>query len=786
MKQTCSYENANLQEVERSENSTMQVNFMDDTQTSNQLTTKSYRKGTRFIFSFSIILFVHIIFCSFLHGQDIKIKLEEYPDLAKKFKFDVPEGKALFVFEGKEDYSFSSGNENIVQPKKVGSIYTLLVSADSPSGIISVFNDDAPTQKISYGMEMTIGNKSLPPINSKDIKYFKISMDLGLENVTDKKKREGYLDQASHGDKDNLIILFPTPKNLDLQISGETTQIARAEDRSYRIYVKPEAKKLDLISKGFNKTTIELGDSIGTKNTFYFDVRGSVADEESVDATVNIGDFLLKTDPPGALIELKGNPSFNEQKHRTPYPFKGYEAGPKMVHLTLDKYEPNDVIIVIGGKKNNRSVLLEPKFAFLNAIVEPAMPISKVLLDGKELFGIENGKKFEIPKGTHSVEITAPHYYSQTKQINPSAGQLSDLKDVKLRPKMGTITIEPGENTDGAEVFINEKSIGKLPIRNYSLQEGDYTISYKKSGVVTELDSYSLTVNVNVNKPIKSPPMINLRKIKFSTDPQSGATVYINGIEKGTTPLSLKQPVGTYKVLIKKDNYKDFSETINLFNERTEFNYSLTPNYNLSLSSTPSGATVSVDGQIMGNTPIDLLTAQGTHRIIFTESSSIRRVKHITTDNVPRKQNTVLRKDFVTGFGFIPPSEGVKMGGEVIASGSNVALIFSMMKLQPLIEIPLQNNFNGVGYAAQIGYRIPYPLDIIIHGGYGSRVFTEKDSSSNSSSNNANKVYYETFLGGITLQIHLSHNFGLYAKSDYWLKTENGNGLLMFSGGIMF
>ena len=582
MKQTCSNQNTNLEEVDRNVKSKMQVNYLDDRQTSYKLTKTSYRIGMRFIFSFTIILFVHLMFCSFLHGQDIKITWQEYPDMAKKINYNVPEGKALFIFEGEENYNFAADAETIDQPQKVGSIYKLLISADSPSGAISVFNEDASI-KINYGREMLYGNISLPPLNSKDIKYFKLKIEkrFKLENVTDKKKDEGYIVQASHGEKDNLIILFPTPKNLELQILGETTQIKKAEDGSYRVYVKPEAKKLDLISKGFNKTTIELGDSIGTKNTLYFDVRGSVVDEESVDTNVNTGDYLLKTDHPGALIELKGNPSFNEQKHRTPYLFKGYKAGKEMVHLTLDRYEPIDVLIVIGGKRNNKNITLEPKFAVLNVTAEPAIPISKVLLDGNELIGIENGKNKEIPKGNHSVEITAIHYYPQTKQVSLAAGQPIEM-NIKLLPKMGSITIAPGENADGAEVYINEKFINKLPISNYSLQEGDYTIRYKKSGLVTEQDNYVLSVNVNQNKPLKSPQMINLRKIKFSTDPKSGATVYIDGTEKGTTPLSLKLPVGNYKVLIKKDNYKDYSDDINLFSEKTEFNYSFVKGQNKS------------------------------------------------------------------------------------------------------------------------------------------------------------------------------------------------------------
>lgn len=730
-------------------------------------------------------IFILLTILSTVSYGQVRVNCEEFPALAKTITDDIPDGKALFVFEGKEVYSFDSDVENISQPAKDSkSLYKLLVNIDPPSGGVTIKCQGAESYPLNYGR---LNEESLPPLNNKEIRYFKLSIVNQLMCFDQTRELSTTNPDIPAEGEDALIILFPNPPTLELQFDGNITSQKHENDR-YRIYMKTGNQKLTIKSKYYYNTTIYLDEL--KKEVRFFRVQAPITNDDNItdDPNVKVGNYVIETTPSGAVIQMVGNPPFNERNYRTPYTIEGFKSGTEIITLDLGRYEPiRDTILISSSKGKKSKYKLIPKFAFLNCNIEPAIPASKVVFDGKELIGITQGENYECQKGTHNIEINAPHYYPQTKQVSLVAGESIEL-NVKLRPKMGTITIESGENANGAEVFINEKSIGKLPIQNYSLQEGDYTISYKKSGLVTELDSYSLIVNVNENKPTTSPKMINLRKIKFSSDPQSGATVYIDGQEMGTTPLTLKLPVGTYKVLVRKDKYKDFSEIINLFKEQTEFNYSLTPDYNLRLSSTPSGATVRVDDQIIGNTPLDILTTNGTHKVIFTKDYSVSRVKYYTTDDVPKSRSTVLRKDEYWGLGYISANEGTEFGLEIFLTGGRFFLSASVHEPKPLIEMPTISGKPVAGaIAGQIGLRVPYPLDFIIHGGVGLRSFSEEGASSNySSSDSSNDLDCWTGIAGFTLPIHITRGFGIYVNADYWVKTENGNGLLMFSGGIIF
>jgi len=79
------------------------------------------------------------------------IKWEEIPYLAQKIIAEVPEGKALLVFDGKEDFTFDSDFENITQPIKDGLLYKLMINIEPFSGAITVKHKGSENSYINYG-----------------------------------------------------------------------------------------------------------------------------------------------------------------------------------------------------------------------------------------------------------------------------------------------------------------------------------------------------------------------------------------------------------------------------------------------------------------------------------------------------------------------------------------------------------------------------------------------------------------------------------------------------------
>ncbi len=104
--------------------------------------------------------------------------------------------------------------------------------------------------------------------------------------------------------------------------------------------------------------------------------------------------------------------------------------------------------------------------------------------------------------------------------------------------------------------------------------------------------------------------------------PVTNARIFIDGRAVGRTPLAdVKVAAGRRVVEIKAENYQQFKTEIQITGcpEKQSLTPALVPNWSdVSLSSIPSGATVSVDGQPAGTTPLTIELKPGDHLLALS------------------------------------------------------------------------------------------------------------------------------------------------------------------------
>jgi hypothetical protein len=582
--------------------------------------------------NYVILIAIVAIISQVVQGQN-KIKWEEIPSLAQKIKDEVPEGKALFVFEAQEDFQFDSDNENIVQPIKDGLLYKLMIDIEPPSGALSIKHEGIDDVFINYGKFNFAG--SLPALKSKEIKYFRLSLTTVLVcyDETRKKNDEGATDFQALNLLDALIIFNVVPNNLDLMISGnEITKIIPEAGR-FKVYVKPTDQEIILSSKNYDNVIIKFND-LETKDVRYFHVEKPLLnrDVESFDPNTKVGNYSIESMPAGAIIQMTGNPDFNKLQHTTPYTIEDYKAGTEIITLTLERFESiKDTILISSTKGKKSKYNLIPKFAFINCYIEPPIPTSKVVMDGKELPLIENGKDYECPKGNHNIEINAPHYYSETRQISLVAGRISEV-NVKLKPKMGSLSINTGINSSGAEVIINDKIVGEIPMTNIPLQEGSYEVRFKKSNFISEKSVYIIEVSENKLTDFKDLKMVNTQKVHITTSPVTGATVYIDNKQlSDRTNLNVTLGIGEHSIKIEVEHYKPCIRTFTVDQGHDEFNFELEElSYPVSFNTKPSYSYVYIDGISKGQTPLKINLPLGSYTVRYKRDNFLRKMKTIS------------------------------------------------------------------------------------------------------------------------------------------------------------
>ena len=573
-----------------------------------------------------------------------KIKLEEVPALAKEIKDIVPEGKALFVFETKENYIFDSDNENIIQPLKEGIIYKLFVSISPASGAIIIQREGTGKAFINYGKP--IMENSLPVLKNGEVKYFKLSLANGLDwsDATRQMVQKGATDSQMKYEKEALLIIDVFPNNLELKINSDKTitEILKEPGR-YRIYVQPEEQIISLGAAGYEPARIAFfEDGLKIKDVKYFriDAPQSRIETENIDPSIKTGNYSLVSKPSGALIQLVGRPDFNKQLYKTPYLIEGWKAGTEILTLTLSKYESlTDTILISStkGKKSNYDLI--PKFAFINCNIDPAIPFSKIVMDGNEIFGIENGIDYERPKGTHIVEVSAPHFYTETRQMSLGAGKTSEL-NIKLRPKMGMVNITSNTEGYGSDITLNENYVGTLPLLNHPLQESDYKVTAISKNYVTEKISYDLVVKENevTNLALE---FVETKRIGITTDPDN-AQIFIDGQNLGKSKLVLDLGIGSHQLTIAKQNYDTLIENITINHYSTNFAFKLLEStIPLTLKNHPRGE-VWIDGYSKGQLSNKILLTKGRYKLMYRTAMKDSRKVFIGYINFPQVNNRML------------------------------------------------------------------------------------------------------------------------------------------------
>ncbi|MCE1247029.1 MAG: PEGA domain-containing protein [Firmicutes bacterium] len=116
------------------------------------------------------------------------------------------------------------------------------------------------------------------------------------------------------------------------------------------------------------------------------------------------------------------------------------------------------------------------------------------------------------------------------------------------------IATDPGD----AEVYINNKFAGKTPLNDVFLKPGANTLKITKEGFADYVKSFNLEAGDFSELDVKME--LGLAKVTVTSSP-SGSSVYVDGEDKGRTPVTLELKPGSHTISIAKNGYKDAVKT---------------------------------------------------------------------------------------------------------------------------------------------------------------------------------------------------------------------------------
>ena len=242
-----------------------------------------------------------------------------------------------------------------------------------------------------------------------------------------------------------------------------------------------------------------------------------------------------------------------------------------------------------------------------------------------------------LSAGPHNVRLTLDGYNEYTTPFTIVAGNPTSLSIPLTKSTAGTGSIQITSTPDGAAITLEGGSQGTTPKTIQGLSAGSYTVGLTKSGytyfqtTVHVSEGATTPLNVNLVKstgPTTETTSVSSGTIYVSSIP-AGASVNLDGSDKGTTPATIGQvKAGSHTLKLSLAGYKDKTLTVPVEAGKTTTvtaplelsGSSPSAGYgNITIRSAPAGANVYLDGQKAGMTPIMLQgVAAGTHNLLLT------------------------------------------------------------------------------------------------------------------------------------------------------------------------
>lgn len=243
-----------------------------------------------------------------------------------------------------------------------------------------------------------------------------------------------------------------------------------------------------------------------------------------------------------------------------------------------------------------------------------------VEFNGEMLF-VADGMAQKLARfGTYTYKVIAKDYHPAEGRITVDDVNQKKVVNVSLKPAFGWIDIS-GSSVDGAIVYIDDKMVGKAPLKSDKVASGVHNVK-----IVREMyRNYESSVTVTDGAVAELRPVLaaDFETVTLTTDADS--EIWINEQQRGTGSWTGDLGTGSYIVECRKPNHRTTSETITVSPGMSVTKISLKspqPIYGvLSIMSAPGNAEVWLDGENIGLTPIYLPQILiGSHTLKLTKS----------------------------------------------------------------------------------------------------------------------------------------------------------------------
>ncbi len=324
------------------------------------------------------------------------------------------------------------------------------------------------------------------------------------------------------------------------------------------IYLSPGDKRLYFNKKGYARYKYDIPLNLKSNVVYSLTILGKGNNVESID---NVVDLIFNLNQDGVLITRNGKAPIKATSKtvqfslaRGKHSFKFEKPG--FITMGKDIEVSKDELVNIDMQKGSSEVsFTSPGIVIIHSDPQGAQVELNGQLVGNTL-GAYQGLHYA---GDYTLTLKKKMYHSISKTFNLNSGETLEIPSIKLKPKFGYWQVST--NPPGADIYLDEKLVGKSPLDKAKIPSGNHTLRISNDRYKTHQESFEVKDGDQAEFDLDL--QANFARVEINSAPEDGATVFIDNVEVGQTPyVDEMMLAGTYDVRIEKDLWSGSSETI--------------------------------------------------------------------------------------------------------------------------------------------------------------------------------------------------------------------------------
>ncbi|MEZ5502537.1 MAG: PEGA domain-containing protein [Halioglobus sp.] len=319
----------------------------------------------------------------------------------------------------------------------------------------------------------------------------------------------------------------------------------------------------------------------------------------------------------------------------------------------------------------------------VNIVVLAQAPV-KLSVSG---FAIPFGTHYLLRPGEYEVSASAEGYQPLTTTINVREEDAQTV-ELQLQALPGLLSID--SEPQGASVTIDGASAGKTPLRDFPVAEGEHRLLLEEARHLP-LEHVLQVEGRSVRQQLQLQLLPAWAAVTVDSQPP-GAAILVDGEPAGQTPATLEVLQGEHQLLLQLPSYADWQQTLRIKagegQDLGRINMQPAPG-ELTLTSVPGGANVTLDGEFQGQTPMTLEVSPGKAHQLGVFKPGYKRYTaavQLTAAGSDKRTVTLQPELGEVRLRISPANAVVSINGRTVGNGSRT---LSLPAVEHVVEVSL-------------------------------------------------------------------------------------------------